>query len=297
MLRERVLVKGLLFQVFPTLEGQAFQDGKSFLIDGEPLPDEWTQSDWKRANVGSRIEFVCHVSWRLSGVVSEVSLETWVGKRPFLRVMEGEFEGDPDELEKSSLGSYGDFQVITYHSALVEPYWLLPKGIELPWKVYQSILLHMGDWRPFRPLTLSELWQCVKYASDSYLPWSRDNLKEALSEEGNFAIPTEIRDIHNALRLASALKEDGWPVDVEGEKPDGEQEILNLWFDLDSRKWLWLKPDSLVSENIGLSCCHFTRKELEQDDIHSIAIKLLFPVLGPFFSLCGQVFESTSGPA
>jgi len=294
---KQIRIKGLLFRLFPTLEGETFRDGQTLVIDGQPLPDKWSQADWEKLEVGSKVEFSYHVCYRISGVVSAISWNTWGKESPYIRVMEGEFEGNPRELERGSMGRYGSFEVLSFDQAMVEPYWLLPEGIELPWKVYQSILLYLGDWRPFRQLTLSELWCCVKYAFDGYLPWSRDNLAKALSEEGHFAVPTEIRKIHNSLWLASALKEDGWPVDEEEvEEQQQPEEVLSLWFDLDSRRWVWLRPDSLLSDHLGLACSYFTRKELEQD-LASIAIKLLFPVVEPFFSLRGQVFESTSGPA
>jgi hypothetical protein len=282
--------------LFPTLEGDAFRQGHSFFIEGNPLPEKWTQSDWHRVEVGTKIEFTCHVSWRLSGIVSEVSWDTWGGRVPFFRVMDGEFQGDPKELEKGSLRGYGSFEVLTYADATVEPCWLFPKGVVIPWKVYQSVLAYLDGWEPFRQLSLSEIWQCVKYAVDCRISWSFENLLSALSVEGNFALPWELRRTHDALKLASKLKECGWPLEDEEESLEPEEpEILNLWFDLGSQRWLWLRPDSLFEDKLGLSCAQLTKEELEQD-VAFLALRLLFPVKEPFFSLKGQVFESTSGP-
>jgi len=247
--------------------------------------------------VGSRVEFTYHVCFRLSGVVAEFSWSRSGGEVPFIRLKEGVFQGSLKELERGSLGRYGRFTVLSYDEAWVSPEWLFQRGLSVSWSVYQSILECLGEWVPYKPLSLSEVWQCVRYAADIYLPWSRKNLFEALGRQGHFALPTELRKIHDALKLADALKDHGWPIDDEGEESqEGHLEILNLWFDLDNAKWLWLKPDSLVDDKLGLACCPFTRQELEAD-VASIALKLLFPAREPFFSVRGQVFTSVSGPA
>jgi hypothetical protein len=296
MLTRRILVKGLLFQFFPAPEGETFREGKSFFINGKPLPNKWSLSDWQEVEVGSRVEYCCHVAYRVGGVVSEVSWEASFGKVPYLRVTEGQFQGNQRELEKGSLGPFGTFEVLTYEGATVEPEWLFPKGTEISWRVYQSILAYLGDWKPFRQLSLSELWGCVKYAVDYRLSWSPENLITALSVEGNFALPCEVRKVHDALRLASRIKEDGWP-EEEPEEGSLEEEpkILNLWFDLATQRYLWVAPDSVFQDEIGLACAQFCREELSQD-VSSLALKLLFPAKEPFFSVKGQVFESTSGP-
>jgi len=296
MVTEHVLVRRLDFRIFPNLEGEVFQDGKSLFLNGRPFPNKWSQADWEEVEPGAKIEFVCHVSYRLEGVVTEVDWEGVNGKDPFLRIVSGEFQGNSKELEKGSLGRYGRFQVVTYRWAKVEPEWLFPKGVLLPWEVYQSILANLGGWQPFRRLSLSELWACIKYAVDSPISWSFENLIAALSVEGNFALPCEIRKTHDALKLASRLKEHGWPLEQETEEDSPkEPEILNLWFDLERQKWLWISPDSLFEDELGLSCAQFCREELDQD-VSSLALKLLFPAKEPFFSVRGQVFESTSGP-
>jgi hypothetical protein len=296
MVSEHVLVKRLDFRIFPNLEGEVCQDGKSLFLNGRSFPDKWSQADWEEVEPGAKLEFICHVSYRLEGVVTEVDWENQNGKAPYLRIVNGEFQGNPKQLEKGSLGRYGRFEVVTYRWAKVEPDWLFPDGVVLPWEVYQSILAHLGGWRPFRQLSLSELWACVKYGVDCPISWSFESLIAALSVEGNFALPSEIRKVHDALKLASRLKEHGWPLEEkEAEEAPKEPEILNLWFDLERQKWLWISPDSLFEDQLGLSCAQFSREELESD-IPSLALKLLFPVREPFFSVRGQVFESTSGP-
>jgi len=111
---------------------------------------------------------------------------------------------------------------------------------------------------------------------------------------GSFILPCEIRKIHDALKLASRLKTNGWPVEEEpeGESPK-EPEILNLWFDLAAQKWIWLRPDSMLEDELGLACAQFTKDELEQD-VACVALKLLFPAKQPFFSVKGDVFEPTT---
>lgn len=293
---EHVLVKRLDFLIFPNLEGETFQEGQSLFLNGRLFPDKWSQADWEEVEPGAKLEFIYHVSYRLEGVVTEVDWEGVNGKGPFLRIVNGEFQGNPKQLEKGSLGRYGRFQVVTYRWAKVEPDWLFPKGVVVPWEVYQSILAYLGDWRPFRQLSLSELWACVKYAVDCRLSWSFENLIAALSVDGNFAIPSEVRKVHDALKLASRLKEHGWPLEEEPEEDSPkEPEILNLWFDLATQRWLWISPDSLFEDELGLACAQFTRDELEQD-VAFLALKLLLPAKESFFSVKGQVFESTSGP-
>ena len=296
MASERVLVRRLDFRIFPNLEGEVSQDGKSLFLNGSPFPDKWFQAHWEEVEPGTKLEFICHVSYRLEGVVTEVDWENGNGKRPYLRIVNGEFQGNQKELEKGCLGRYGRFEVVTYRWATVEPDWLFPGGVVLPWEVYQSILAHLGGWRPFRRLSLSELWACIKYGVDCRISWSFENLISALSVKGNFTFPSEIRRVHDALKLASRLKQYGWPLE-EGEAEEGpkEPEILNLWFDLERQKWLWISPDSLFEDELGLSCAQFCREELDQD-VSSLALKLLFPAKEPFFSVRGQVFESTSGP-
>lgn len=71
---------------------------------------------------------------------------------------------------------------------------------------------------------------------------------------------------------------------------------MNLWFDLETCRWLWLKPDSLFEDRLGLCCVPFTLEEFKQD-FSLVAIKLLFPTTEPFFSVRGLPFESTAGPA
>lgn len=293
---EHVLVKRLDFLIFPNLEGETFQEGQSLFLNGRLFPDKWSQADWEEVEPGAKLEFIYHVSYRLEGVVTEVDWEGVNGKGPFLRIVNGEFQGNPKQLEKGSLGRYGRFQVVTYRWAKVEPDWLFPKGVVVPWEVYQSILAYLGDWRPFRQLSLSELWACVKYAVDCRLSWSFENLIAALSVDGNFALPSEVRKVHDALKLASRLKEHGWPLEEEPEEDSPkEPEILNLWFDLATQRWLWISPDSLFEDELGLACAQFTRDELEQD-VAFLALKLLLPAKESFFSVKGQVFESTSGP-
>jgi len=293
---EHVLVKRLDFRIFPNLEGETFQEGQSLFLNGRLFPDKWSQADWEEVEPGAKLEFIYHVSYRLEGVVTEVDWEGVNGKGPFLRIVNGEFQGNPKQLEKGSLGRYGRFQVVTYRWAKVEPDWLFPKGVVVPWEVYQSILAYLGDWRPFRQLSLSELWACVKYAVDCRLSWSFENLIAALSVDGNFALPSEVRKVHDALKLASRLKEHGWPLEEEPEEDSPkEPEILNLWFDLATQRWLWISPDSVFEDELGLACAQFTRDELEQD-VAFLALKLLLPAKESFFSVKGQVFESTSGP-
>jgi hypothetical protein len=296
MSTEHVLVTRLDFRIFPNLEGETFQDGKSLFLNGSLFPEKWSQADWEEVEPGAKLEFICHVSYRLEGVVTEVDWDNQNGSAPYLRIVNGEFQGNARELERGSLGRFGRFQVVTYRWAKVEPDWLFPKGVVIPWEVYQSILAYLGGWRPFRQLSLSELWACVKYAVDCRISWSFENLLTALSVEGNFALPHEVRKVHDALKLASHLKEYGWPIDEEEESLEGQEpEILNLWFDSSFQRWVWVAPDSLFEDKVGLSCAQFTRKELEQD-LAFVALKLLFPAKEPFFSIKGQVFGSTSGP-
>jgi hypothetical protein len=293
---KRIRIKGLLLRLVPTLEGETFREGQTFAIDGQPLPEKWSRADWEKLEVGSKVEFSYHVCYRISGVVSAISWDTWSKESPYVRCTEGEFEGKPRELERGSMGRYGSFEVLSFDKALVEPEWLFPKGITVPWGVYQSIISSLDGWEPFRQLSLTEVWQSVKYATDRCLTWSFGTLLEALQEEGNFGLPSEVRRVHNALKLAAKIKEHGWPLEDEEESPKPQEpELLNLWFDLESQKWIWLRPDSLFEDKLGLACAQFSREELESD-IPSLALKLLFPVREPFFSVNGQVFESTYGP-
>jgi hypothetical protein len=297
MANRRVLINGLHLYLSPVLEGETFQEGTVLSVDGKPLPDKWVETDWHSIGVGSRVEFIYHVCFRLSGVVAEFNWSQSGGEVPFIRLVEGDFEGTLKELERGSLGRYGAFQVLSYEEAWVEPKWLFQGGISVSWSAYKSILEYLGDWAPFKPLSLAEVWQCVCYAADVYLEWSPENLFEALGKQGHFALPTELREIHSALRLADAIKEHGWPLDDEREEAQEERpEILNLWFDLESQRWIWLRPNSLFEDRLGLSCTSFTRQDLGTD-VSSIAIKLLFPTMEPFFTVKGQVFTSVSGPA
>jgi hypothetical protein len=296
MTAERILVERLDFRIFPNLEGEVFQEGLFLRFNGQPFPDKWSRSDWEAVEPGTRLEFDYHLAYSLQGTVTEVDWDDRNGRTPFLRIVDGEFQGNPKQLEKGSLGRYGRFEVVTYRWAKVEPDWLFPNGVVLPWEVYQSILAHLGGWRPFRQLSLSELWACVKYGVDCPISWSFENLIAALSVEGNFALPSEIRSVHNALKLAAKIKEHRWPLEDDEESPEPQEpELLNLWFDLESQKWIWLRPDSLFEDELGLSCAQFCREEFDQD-VSSLALKLLFPAKEPFFSVRGQVFESTSGP-
>jgi hypothetical protein len=296
MTAKHVLVKRLHFRIFPTLDGETFQDGTSLFVNGRQFPERWSREDWEEVEPGTRLEFIYHVSYRLGGVVTEVDWEGLDGKNPFLQIVDGEFQGSTRELERGSMGRYGRFQVLTYQWAKVEPDWILPKDIAIPWKVYQSILTYLDGWEPFQQLSLSELWQCVKHAVDCPISWSFENLLNALSVEGNFVLPPELRRTHDALRLASRIKERGWPLEEEEESPEPRApEILNLWFDLAGQSWLWVAPDSVFEDMLGLSCAQFTKGELDQE-VPFLALKLLFPSKEPFFSVKGQVFESTSGP-
>ena len=297
MTDRRVSIKRLDFRIFPTLEGETFREGISLVLNGRPFPDKWSQADWEEVEPGAKLEFIYHVCYRLEGVVTEVDWENQNGKAPYFRIVNGEFQGNPKHLERGSLGRYGRFEVVTYRWAKVEPEWLFQKGVSIPWSVYQSILGYLGEWTPFKPLSLAEIWQCVCYAADVYLEWSPEKLFEALGEQGHFALPTELREIHSALRLADAIKEHGWPLDDGREEAQEERpEILNLWFDLESQRWIWLRPNSLFEDRLGLSCTSFNRQDLETD-VSSIAIKLLLPTMEPFFTVKGQVFTSVSGPA
>jgi len=296
MTSKHILVRRLDFQIFPVLEGEAFQDGQSLLLNGRPFPDKWTREDWERIEPGVKLEFHYHVCYRLEGIVTEVNWESQGGKKPFLQLLNGEFQGKARELERGSLGRYGDFRVLSYQWAKVQAEWLFPGQIQIPWKVYQSILTYLNGWEPFRQLSVTEVWQCVKYAADRYITWSFNALLEALQEEGNFALPCEVRRVHDALKLAAKIKEHGWPLEEEPEEEESPvPQILNLWFDLERQRWLWVSPDSVFEDELGLACAQFSREELE-GDIHSLAIKLLLPVREPFFSIKGQVFESTYGP-
>jgi hypothetical protein len=297
MADKRVLINGLHLYLSPVLEGETFREGTVLSVNGKPLPDKWVEADWQAIEVGSRVEFTYHVCFGLSGVVAEFNWSQSGGEVPFIRLVEGCFDGSLKELERGSLGRYGAFQVLSYEEAWVEPKWLFQGGVSVSWSAYKSILEYLGEWTPFKPLSLAGIWQCVRYAADVYLEWSPENLLEALGRQGHFALPTELRKTHDALKLADAIKEHGWPLDDEGEEPQESQtEILNLWFDLDSRKWIWLRPNSLFEDRLGLSCVPFTRQELE-GDVASIALKLLFPDREPFFTVKGQVFTSVSGPA
>jgi len=143
---KRVLVKRLDVRIFPALDGETPQDGTSLLINGKPFPDKWSQADWEQVEPGTRIEFIRHVSYRLEGVVTEVSWGIGNESRPFLQIVNGQFQGNTRELENGSMGKYGRFQVVTYQWAMVEADWLFPKGVVVPWKVYQSILAYLDGW-------------------------------------------------------------------------------------------------------------------------------------------------------
>jgi len=296
MTRKAILVNGLHLYLSPSLEGETLREGTVLSVNGNPLPDRWVEADWQVIEVGSKVEFLYHVCFRLSGIVAEFSWNKSGGEVPFIRLTDGTFQGSLKELETGSLGRYGSFTVLSYEDAWVEPEWLFQRGVSVSWSAYKSILEYLGEWVPFRPLSLAEIWQCVRYAADCYFPWSPGNLFEALGKQAHFALPPEVREIHDALRLADAIKEHGWPIDEEGEESqEGELEILNLWFDLESQRWIWLRPDSLFEDRLGLACSPFTRRELEAD-VSSIALKLLFPSQEPFFTVKGQVFTSVSGP-
>ena len=286
-----VSVRGLRLKLFPVLEGQGLEperNGRQLLIDNVPLGDNWVHLDWQPAKPGARIEFTW-VGGRLGGTVSE---PRWF--EGYIELVEGEFHGPERFLQGSSLGRWATFSVVSYDDAVVEPRWLFPKEIALPWWVYQTILTYLDGWEPFRPFTIAELWSCVRYAVGCHISWSFERLTAALSVEGNFALPDDLKRVHNALKLASRLKEQGWPLENdEGEEKD---DLMNLWFDLETCRWLWLKPDSLFEDRLGLCSVPFTLEEFKQD-FSLVAIKLLFPTTEPFFSVRGLPFESTAGPA
>jgi len=276
-----IVVSGLDVVIYPSLDGMNYKSDCQLKVDDYIFPQEWGIDDWDRVKMNSVICFTG--KFELSGKV----VDSFFKEEPYIVLSDVTFRGKEQHLvtpEHLECFGYYFIKEESFKRVKVKPLWLFPPDFEFTWETYKTIK-DVGNWHPFRPLSLAEIRKCIWICYPDEVSWNKSQWIE-LIEQGYFALSLEVRRVHNALRMADKIYSNGWP--------KVEQEFLALWFnlDLESTQWIWALPGSIIADRIGLYGIYISKDEFEPK---TLLRKLLHPNIEPFYK--AKSLYGTNSPA